>query len=124
MCCRQQGRNKALDGIRTLGENEAKKMFMNQILSKPINNLKMSLLFGWRGLHYVFIFVPFFAIVISRALRHDHSRHLILIFSITLFNFIFHSLFTHFNVRYGYPMLASLAPSCAIFLASFSREKK
>ena len=97
---------------------EAKIYLLKKILSDPIQNFKISILMGWRGLKYCFIFFPFFILFFINNLKNPFF---ISIFSLTIFNLLFHSLFTHFNVRYGYPMVYGFAVSTALY---FSMRRK
>lgn len=98
---------------------EAKIYLLKKILSDPIQNFKISILMGWRGLKYCCIFFPFFILFFIKNLKNSFF---ISIFSLTIFNLLFHSLFTHFNVRYGYPMVYGFAVTTALYFSM--RTKK
>ena len=112
-------RKNAAKLIQNKNYGEAKIYFLKKILSDPIQNFKISILMGWRGLKYCFIFFPFFVLFFMKNLKNSF---LISTFSLTIFNLLFHSLFTHFNVRYGYPMVYGFAVSTALYFTM--RTKK
>ena len=114
------------DGFRVVARRNAEKLIQNRnyseikiyilkkILSDPIQNFKVSILMGWRGLKYCFIFFPFFILFF---IKNSKNTFYLGIFSLTIFNLLFHSLFTHFNVRYGYPMVYGFAVSTALYFS-------
>tara|TARA_B100000886_G_scaffold187722_1_gene128945 strand:- start:48 stop:1367 length:1320 start_codon:yes stop_codon:yes gene_type:complete len=107
-------RKNAAKLIQNTNYSEAKIYLLKKILSDPIQNFKVSILMGWRGLKYCFIFFPFFILFFVKNLKNTFY---ISIFSLTIFNLLFHSLFTHFNVRYGYPMVYGFAVSTALYFS-------
>jgi len=112
-------RKNAAKLIQSRNYGEAKIYLLKKILGDPIQNFKVSILMGWRGLKYCFIFFPFFVLFFMKNFKHTFY---ISIFSLTIFNLLFHSLFTHFNVRYGYPMVYGFAVSTALYFSM--RTKK
>lgn len=112
-------RKNAAKLIQNKNYSEAKIYLLKKILSDPIQNFKVSILMGWRGLKYCLIFFPFFILFF---IKNFKNTFFISIFSLTIFNLLFHSLFTHFNVRYGYPMVYGFAVSTALYFTM--RTKK
>ena len=112
-------RENAAKLIQNKNYSEAKIYLLKKILSDPIQNFKVSILMGWRGLKYCLIFFPFFILFF---IKNFKNTFFISIFSLTIFNLLFHSLFTHFNVRYGYPMVYGFAVSTALYFTM--RTKK
>ncbi len=112
-------RKNAVKLIQNKNYSEAKIYLLKKILSDPIQNFKVSILMGWRGLKYCLIFFPFFILFF---IKNFKNTFFISIFSLTIFNLLFHSLFTHFNVRYGYPMVYGFAVSTALYFTM--RTKK
>ncbi len=111
---RVAGRINAANLIREKNYSQAKVYLLKRILSDPLQNFKISILMGWRGLKYCFVFFPFFILFLIKNIK---KKYYISIFSLTIFNFLFHSLFTHFNVRYGYPMVFGFAVSTALYFS-------
>ena len=111
---RVTGRINAANLVSEKNYSQAKIYLLKKILSDPLQNFKISILMGWRGLKYCFIFFPFFILFL---IKNNKRKFYISIFSLTIFNFLFHSLFTHFNVRYGYPMVYGFAVSTALYFS-------
>ena len=119
---RQAGYYHGKQLVDSLGYKKAKSTYFRKILYSPITNIKMSLLFAWRGVHYAFLFAPFFIILVYMSVRYEKYNHFFLIFSISLFNLLFHAFITHFNIRYGYPLVIGFAPTFCIVCYLFKRK--
>ena len=119
---RRIGEKNSVILVERYGHERASRLLLSEILKNPVHNLKMSVLFLWRGIHYVALFFPFFLYVIIKSFSDREKRHFLLIFSLALFTLFFHSLITHFNVRYGYPLIASFAP-CVTYLSNCGKDK-
>ncbi len=119
---RQVGERNSIMMVAKNGLETTEKLLLTNILKEPLHNFKMSLLFLWRGIHYVALFFPFFIYVIIKSISERESRHFLLILSLALFSILIHSLITHFNVRYGYPLLASFAPCVSLSLKLWGKK--
>lgn len=119
---RKAGYKKGYLLTQSVGYKKAKFHFLKEILSKPGNNLKMSILFSWRGIHYAFLFTPFFILLMYRSIRYKKYNHFLLTFGLSLFNLLFHAFITHFNIRYGYPLVIGFAPAVCILLYMDNRK--
>ena len=116
---RQQGFKEANQLVNKEGVDFAKNYFFKEIISKPLVNLKMSFLFAYRGLYYSVVFFICFIFIFFQKISNLEKHQVLLLFSFSIFTILFHAAITHFNVRYGYPLVIGLSPSCAIVIKYF-----
>ena len=121
---RQIGYKKGAALVKDIGYKNAKSYYFDKILNKPLKNMQMSLLFAWRGIHYAILFSPFFFVVLYFSIRRYYYNHYLLAFSLNIFNIFFHAFITHFNVRYGYPLVVGFAPALSIICFMFLKSQE
>ena len=93
-------------------DEEIRSKLLSEIISDPVRHFLVSIPIGWRGLHRTIIFVPFI-IPFYYMLFKNYRWWQIGALSLTIFTFLFHAAITHFNPRYGVPLLFGFAPSAA-----------
>jgi 4-amino-4-deoxy-L-arabinose transferase-like glycosyltransferase len=102
-------------GIRASQQAEAgtTSLLLADIQQNPVAHVAVSVPLAVRGLKYAVLFLPLMPFFFYYVIRREHWR-VLLALSAGWFVWIFHAGFTHFNVRYGWPLGFDFAVATAL----------